>query len=101
MRQFAYGLLQAPADIRLIVPPAFEPLFQGRKRRGQDKDVDRVLYERPGPLCALPVYLQDDILAVGQLLFHPGARGAVQVAKHGGMFKEPALPEQGTEFLLS
>ena len=89
MRHFLNRLGHAGVDDGVVVLAASgEPLQQRRPGRGQDKD-------RPGPgdqlfhlLCALPVDLENDIEASGQLLFNPGLGRAVEIAKYLGVLQE-------------
>ncbi len=101
MFNVAHGLAQAPTHTVGVIAPLEQTLFQRIQGRRQDKDTDGIVQPRSDLLRALPVYLQDHVLALGELLLHPVARGGITVVEYGGVFEEPVLLQQGIEFLFT
>ena len=101
MLDLAYGIPHAALDIPIIIAPPLQSLFQGRKGRGKDKDIDGILDNGTYLLRSLPIDLQDDVLSARQLILHPGVRRAVKMIKNGSVLQERVLLKQGLKFVFT
>src|SRR3546814_331338 len=75
--------------------------LQLSQRRRQDEDADDVAASLLIKLLrTLPIYVEQDILPIGQHVFDRRARGAVAVAEYMRPFQECAVPRHFPERLL-
>ena len=56
------GIAHTAANILFVIAAPLQTLFQGCKRRRQDKDTDGIPDMGTRLLRSLPVYFQDDVL---------------------------------------
>src|SRR3546814_10848279 len=75
--------------------------LQLSQRRRQDEDADDVAASLLIKLLrTLPIYVEQDILPIGQHVFDRRARGAVAVTEYMRPFQECAIPRHFPERLL-
>ena len=78
-----------------------QTLGQGLQARRQDEDAGRLRQQVADLGGALPVDLENHVLAAAQRLRHPVGAGAVEVAEHLGVLQEPALFHHAHEGLAA
>src|SRR5690606_4733524 len=102
VRHFASGRQQATSDDRrLILAPFLEARLERLDGRRQNKDADCLWIMTAHLARALPVDLENDVVACSEGAFYRLARRAVEIAVDLGPFKHPVLLAQGEEFLLA
>ena len=95
VRHVRNRLRQSPRDgLGVVRAPLAQPLFQGRARGRQDEDAGAVRARAAHLARALPVDLEEHVLAGRELLLNLRRAGAIEIAEHGGVLEECARGDQ-------